>query len=73
LIWGPSDKLLIENNELQEIVKKIGKAGVKILACKACADRYNASKKLEELGVEVKYTGDVLTNFIKEGRHILTL
>ena len=34
---------------------------------------YGLGDKLEELGIEVKYIGDVLTYYIKEGRHVLTI
>ena len=73
LIWGPSAKLLTEDTELQEVVKKMKEAGVHLLACKACADNYGVADKLEALGVTVKYAGGDLTNFLKEGRHVLTL
>ena len=67
LIWGPSAKLLTEDEELQEYVKKMKDDGIKLLACKGCADSYGISDKLEALGVTVRYTGVDLTNFIKEG------
>jgi hypothetical protein len=33
---------------------------------------YGISEKLEELGVEVKYMGEI-TDYMKERRHVLTL
>lgn len=66
LIWGPSAKLLTEDDELQEYLKKIQKEGVHLLACKGCADQYGIADKLTNLGVTVRYTGTDLTNFIKE-------
>ncbi len=72
IVWGPSSKLLSEDKELQEYVAKMKAAGVRLEACKACADMYQVSDKLAELGVDVKYMGDVLTGYIKEGRHMLT-
>lgn len=71
LVWGPSAKLLTEDEELQEYVKKMKDEGVNLLACKGCADLYEVSDKLENIGVTVKYTGVDLTNFIKE-RHVIT-
>ena len=73
IVWGPSAKLLSEDNELQDYMKKIINSGITVKACKACSDMYGVSKKLSEIGVIVKYMGVELTNFIKEGRHILTL
>lgn len=72
VIWGPSAKLLSEDEELQEYIQKIKEADVDLKACKACADMYGVSEKLEELGVTVKYMGE-LTDYLKEGRRILTL
>jgi len=72
VVWGPSAKLLAEDQELQEYILKIKEAGVDLKACKACADMYGVSEKLEELGITVKYMGE-LTDYIKEGRHLLTL
>lgn len=72
LVWGPSSKLLSEDKELQEYIKKIIESGVVVEACKGCSDMYGVSEKLEELGINVYYTGKVLTDYIKEGRNILT-
>jgi hypothetical protein len=66
IVWGPSAKLLTEDQQLQEYVKKIENAGVELLACKACADSYGVSEVLEGLGINVKYTGQVLTDFLKD-------
>lgn len=71
LIWGPSAKLLTEDIELQDYVKKMKSEGINLLACKGCADIYEISEKLEEIGVTVRYTGVDLTNYIKE-RHVIT-
>ncbi len=72
IIWGPSSKLLADNKKLQEILKKMKEEGVILKACKACADQYKVSDKLRELGVDVKYMGKPLTEYIKQGKEILT-
>jgi hypothetical protein len=72
VIWGASSPLLAGDEELQGKIKGMAEAGIKLEACKACADMYGVGPKLEELGIDVKYMGDVLTGYIKEGRHILT-
>lgn len=71
LVWGPSAKLLTEDIELQNYVKAMLDSGIHVLACKGCADLYEISDKLEQIGVTVRYTGKDLTNFIKE-RHVIT-
>ncbi len=72
LIWGPSAKLLAEDKELQDYLSKMVDVGIKLVACKACADSYGVGDRLTELGVNVRYAGVELTNYIKEGRHVIT-
>ncbi len=47
--------------------------GIHLLACKGCADQYDVSDELEEMGIEVKYIGVELSDFIKGDHHLLTL
>lgn len=72
VVWGPSTKLLSEDAELQEHLAKMKEAGVELLACKACADMYGISGKLKELGIEVRYMGEPLTQYLKEGYKVIT-
>ena len=65
IVWGPSSRLLAENEALQAEVQAMGEAGVELLACKACADSYGVSEALEALGIEVKYMGVPLTEMLK--------
>ena len=72
IIWGPSANLLSKDEELQKRIGEMKTVGINVVACKACADNYQVSEKLTQIGVDVKYMGKVLANFIKEGRKILT-
>ncbi len=72
LIWGPSSKLLSVDKELQQEIRKMKEAGIELLACKACADRYGVSEALQGLGIEVKYMGEGLTDMLKGGWTTLT-
>ncbi len=72
IVWGPSEDLLSQDFELQEYIIKIREAGIKLEACKKCSDDYGVSKKLEQLGIDVKYMGEPLTQYLKEGRKIIT-
>lgn len=71
LVWGPSSKLLSEDKELQDYLEVMLDSGINIIACKGCADLYEISDELEQIGVTVRYTGEDLTHFIKE-RHVIT-
>lgn len=72
IVWGLSSQLVSEDRRLQEEVEKIKGAGVVLEACKACADRYGVSEKFIELGIDVEYMGEPLTEYIKEGRSVIT-
>ncbi len=67
IIWGPSANLLANDVELQAELEELKTAGVELLACKACADRYGVSDKLTDLGIDVIYMGAPLTGMLKEG------
>lgn len=72
IVWGPSAKLLSEDKELQDYLQKMKDAGVEVFACKACADMYEVSDKLSELGVVVKYIGKDLSEMLQSGWTQLT-
>jgi hypothetical protein len=72
IVWGPSAKLLSEDADLQQKIAEMKAEGIKLEACKACADQYGISSSLENLGIDVKYMGIPLTEYIKKGEHILT-
>jgi len=72
IVWGPSSKLASEDKEIQVQVTRMVAEAVVIKACKACADQYGVSPKLEALGIEVKYMGEELTQYIKSGTHVMT-
>lgn len=54
IIWGSSTLLVSQDKEIQEWIKKLDKEGVKLYACKWCADQYEVSGLLKELGVDVR-------------------
>lgn len=72
IIWGPSSKLTSENKEIQEMLEKMMNIGVKIEACKACADQYGVSDKLKSFGIVVKYMGEPLTEILKSNKKLMT-
>jgi hypothetical protein len=71
IVWGPSAKLLTVDAELQEYLHKMKEAGVKVLACKKCSDLYGVTKDLRHLGIEVKYMGKPLTQYLREDKYSL--
>lgn len=67
VIWGPSAKLLAENEDLQEYIKKMMDEGIDVEACIACANMYGVADDLKELGIDVKGMGTALTKYLKAG------
>ena len=72
LVWGPSQELLVEDEAVQKRLAEMMDLGVRVIACKACADSYPVTNQLEELNVEVFYTGQFLTDWIKSGAPLVT-
>jgi len=65
MIWGPSAKLLAEDKELQKQFKTVQETGVKFNACVVCTDDYGVSKELQDLGIELIHTGEMLTQSLQ--------
>lgn len=72
MIWGPSAKLLSENEALQKKVQEISKTGVKLQACVVCTDDYGVSDTLASLGVELTHTGEMLTHALQNDWKVIT-
>jgi len=72
IIWGPSAKLLSENEKLQEELKKMQEIGIKTEACVVCARMYDVDDDLRECGIDVKGMGVPLSDYLKRNYKILT-
>ena len=73
VIWGASARLAGNDEVIQLKIKDLISGGVKLEACKACADDLGVSALLEDLGVEVKYWGQPLTKVLKSGSKLITI
>ncbi len=62
-----------EQHQIQAEVLEMINHGISIEACKACSDNLGVTDKLTELGVNVRYMGEALTDYIKSGEKILTI
>ncbi len=72
VIWGPSAKLLAENTSIQSKIKDMMRAGINVSACRENADIYGVADDLENLGIDVKYMGEPVTEMLKSGAKIIT-
>ncbi len=66
IFFGPSERLLVEDEQIAQMAKKIG-AVEKAIACKFISDRDGISEKIEELGLKVDYVGTIISDLIKDG------
>lgn len=63
---GPSEILMIEDEEVAEKVKEINEASL-CYACQTISDREGISDKITELGLRVELVGVRVSNLIKDG------
>ena len=67
IFFGPSEKLLLEDDVIKQYVEEFILMEEKVVACKFIADRGKVNEKLTSLGVEVEYVGEMISNYIKNG------
>ena len=73
VIWGATAKLAADNELIAGKIKDAINANVHLSACKACADNLGVSDTLEDMGIEIKYWGDGLTDLIKNNKKLITV
>ena len=73
IIWGATAKLVAENDLIQAKIKTAQHAGVQFSACKACAEQLGVTDTLVDLGIEVIYWGEGLTNILKNEERLITI
>jgi hypothetical protein len=73
IIWGPTAQLAAESELVASKIRELIQAGIKFSACKACSDSLGTTERLIEMGVEVKYWGEGLTEVLKSGVKLITV
>jgi hypothetical protein len=73
LIWGASHELVAADEEIQAKISEALDGGVRVVACKRCAENLDLVQKLESLKVEVFYTGEFLSEWLHSGNRILSV
>ena len=73
IIWGASAKLVGNDTQVQTEIMEMMQRGVKFEACKACSDDFGVSEKLVEMGVNVRYMGKSLTDYLKSDEKMITI
>jgi len=72
IVWGPSVRLLAENDDLKADITRIMEMGIAVEASLSCAQLYGVGPDLTDLDIDIKPIGVPLTGYIKEGWHIIT-
>jgi len=72
MVWGPSAKLLAEDEELQAKVKTVQETGVSFSCCVVCSDDYGVTEKLASIGIEMTHTGERLTESLQSDWKVIT-
>ena len=72
IVWGPSQRLLVGDKDLQKKIKEMQADGVVVEACIACAMSFGIVEELKAIGISVKPMGLPLTNYLKTGWKVLT-
>jgi hypothetical protein len=73
IIWGASSTLAAQDAEVREKLGEMKEIGIDVKACKACADDLGTTKALSDMGIEVKYMGQPLTDYLKSGARVLSI
>ncbi|RLB69426.1 MAG: DsrE family protein [Deltaproteobacteria bacterium] len=73
IIWGAATQLAAENELIQDGLRDLRETGVELLACRACAEQLKVVDELEQLGVKVIYTGELMTRLLKDNEKLLTV
>ena len=73
IIWGASAKLVGNDTQVQTEIIEMINHGITVEACKDCCDNFGVTDKLITLGINVRYMGKPLTDYIKSGEKILTI
>ncbi|MCU0378897.1 MAG: hypothetical protein MUC78_11635 [Bacteroidales bacterium] len=72
LAWGPSERLMSENQMVKDKIATLQKDGVIVQACIVCANMYNVTEDLKVCSVDVRGTGGLLTKYIKRGYKMIS-
>ena len=65
--FGPAQKLLLEDVELQKFVAEVSALEEIPIACEFISERDGNSMHLEEIGVEVEPVGHRISEYINDG------
>lgn len=66
IAWGPSQRILVGDKDLQAKVLAMAADGITLQACVVCANSYGIADRLRDLGFDVLPMGEPLTSLLKD-------
>jgi hypothetical protein len=72
VIWGPSARLVVNDEAIRDKVLEMKGDGVEVEACVACSNMLVLTREMKALGIDVKGMGAPLSEYLKSGAHVLT-
>ena len=77
IVWGAATKLLVEDKEIQKLLREFLDLQGEVSVCRMCAENLNMMgevKKMETMGkLKVFYVGEFFTKILKDGEKLLTV
>jgi hypothetical protein len=67
IFFGPAEQLMLEDGEIQNLLKEYQHMEETAVACKFIADRDGVSPQIDALGVKVEFVGKMIADYIKQG------
>ena len=67
ILFGPAQDLLLEDEKFRDLIQEYMEIEENVFACKFISDRDEKSDDLDKLGIQVKYVGEMISNYIKDG------
>lgn len=67
IFFGPAEQLMLEDTEIQNMLKEYQHMEESAVACKFIADRDGVSEKIDAMGVKVEFVGKMIADYIKQG------
>lgn len=73
IVWGATTKLVAENEEVQEAIRRMQAIGVEFTACITCAKELKVEDELHGMGIHLLKWGQPLTALLKGGKHLVSV
>lgn len=73
IIWGRTAEMSVKSEAVKDKLRELLELGVKVSACKACADQLGVTEEMVEIGIEVILWGEPLTRILQQNEPLITV